>query len=145
MKKLNLNSKEVLEKKFSVSLKGYNPLEVDKYLDLILQDYQAYETEITDQGDIIFDKDQEIQTSKQTIKKLESEMQILNDHIKGLEDKIINQEISFNKKIFERKKQESTLFSNDSEHFDDPLENSINNTKTQETTQTKEIKDGDNI
>ena len=42
-KKTNFTSEELLNKKFSVSKNGYNPLEVDKVLDQIIEDYEKYE------------------------------------------------------------------------------------------------------
>ncbi len=41
--KLTLSSEEILNKKFPASPRGYNPLEVDQYLDLVLRDYRLIE------------------------------------------------------------------------------------------------------
>ena len=41
--KLTLNSKEILEKQFSNVPRGYDPLEVDEYLDKVLRDYKTVE------------------------------------------------------------------------------------------------------
>lgn len=40
---LNLDSTKLLEKKFSANLKGYDPDEVDEFLDQILADYRRVE------------------------------------------------------------------------------------------------------
>lgn len=42
-KKTNFSSKELLNKEFSVAVKGYNPLEVDQVLDKIIEDYEKFE------------------------------------------------------------------------------------------------------
>ena len=42
-KKTNFSSKELLNKEFSVAVKGYNPLEVDQVLDKIIADYEKFE------------------------------------------------------------------------------------------------------
>lgn len=42
-KKINFTSKELLDKRFSNTPRGYDPLEVDKVLDKIIEDYETYE------------------------------------------------------------------------------------------------------
>ena len=41
--KLNLDSSMILEKQFDGQLRGYNALQVDKYLDMIIKDYKIIE------------------------------------------------------------------------------------------------------
>jgi len=41
-----LTVKEILEKEFKTSLKGYNQDEVDKFLDLVIQDYENFQMKI---------------------------------------------------------------------------------------------------
>ncbi|HCY06323.1 MAG: DivIVA domain-containing protein [Erysipelotrichaceae bacterium] len=41
--KLNLDVHTLYEKEFNTDFKGYSPLEVDTFLDLIIQDYQTYQ------------------------------------------------------------------------------------------------------
>lgn len=38
--RVQLGSKEILEKEFKTSLRGYDPKEVDEFLDIIMQDYE---------------------------------------------------------------------------------------------------------
>ncbi|RWZ60308.1 cell division regulator GpsB [Halobacillus fulvus] len=42
----HLSGKEILEKDFKTSMRGYNQEEVDEYLDLIIQDYDRFTQEI---------------------------------------------------------------------------------------------------
>lgn len=42
----NLTSQDVLEKNFRSGLRGYNAVEVDEFLDLVLQDYETYDKEL---------------------------------------------------------------------------------------------------
>ena len=42
-KKTNYTKEELLNKEFSVAVKGYNPLEVDQVLDKIIEDYEKFE------------------------------------------------------------------------------------------------------
>ncbi|MDY0408285.1 cell division regulator GpsB [Virgibacillus soli] len=44
--KKQLNAKDILEKDFKVSMRGYNQEEVDKFLDVIIQDYEAFQQKI---------------------------------------------------------------------------------------------------
>lgn len=41
-----LTQKEIVEKDFKMKLRGYNPQEVDEFLDLVIQDYKSYQDEI---------------------------------------------------------------------------------------------------
>lgn len=41
-----LTPKEIVEKDFSLSMRGYNPTEVDEYLDIIIRDYDRFIKEI---------------------------------------------------------------------------------------------------
>ncbi len=41
-----LSTKEILDKDFKTSMRGYNQEEVDAYLDIIIQDYEALEAKI---------------------------------------------------------------------------------------------------
>lgn len=60
---IQLTTKEILEKNFKSRIKGYNPDEVDKFLDIIIQDYENFQQHI--------DKlEQENQSLKREIKKL---------------------------------------------------------------------------
>ncbi|TYR79976.1 cell division regulator GpsB [Priestia megaterium] len=44
--KIRLTAKEILEKEFKTGMRGYNQEEVDKYLDSIIKDYEAFHEEI---------------------------------------------------------------------------------------------------
>lgn len=55
-----LTAKEIYEKEFSTSLKGYNQAEVDSFLDYVISDYQMF---------------------AKTIYKLESELDLLKNEI----------------------------------------------------------------
>lgn len=39
----NLTTKDILQKEFKSSMRGYNVSEVDEFLDLIIRDYEAYQ------------------------------------------------------------------------------------------------------
>lgn len=43
---IQLSSKDILEKEFKSSMRGYNQVEVDEFLDVIIQDYEAFQREL---------------------------------------------------------------------------------------------------
>lgn len=49
MHKLNLDLNSILDKRFPINFKGYDPTEVDVFLDLILEDYQTFQKIIAEQ------------------------------------------------------------------------------------------------
>ena len=70
MLKLNLTSKEILNKLFAPSDKGYNAYDVDEFLDKIIQDYKLVEDNV-----LLLNKEFEEKDLK--IKKLEEEKSAL--------------------------------------------------------------------
>ncbi|WP_078553475.1 cell division regulator GpsB [Bacillus alkalicellulosilyticus] len=43
---IHLTAKDILEKEFKTSLKGYNQDDVDKFLDAIIQDYENFQEKV---------------------------------------------------------------------------------------------------
>ncbi|QQK76132.1 cell division regulator GpsB [Salicibibacter cibarius] len=43
---VQLEAKEILEKEFKTSMKGYNKEEVDQFLDTIIQDYERFREQV---------------------------------------------------------------------------------------------------
>jgi DivIVA domain-containing protein len=46
--KIKLTAKDILEKEFKTAMRGYKPEDVDKFLDLVIKDYEAFHQEIED-------------------------------------------------------------------------------------------------
>ena len=44
--KLSLTPQDILDKEFKIDARGYRPQEVDKFLDLVINDYNEFITEI---------------------------------------------------------------------------------------------------
>ncbi|SFH59958.1 cell division regulator GpsB [Pisciglobus halotolerans] len=42
-----LTTKDILQKEFKTGMRGYNPTEVDEYLDEIIRDYESFSKEIS--------------------------------------------------------------------------------------------------
>ncbi|MCD2255852.1 cell division regulator GpsB [Lactobacillus sp. CC-MHH1034] len=43
---INLRPKEILEKEFKTKMRGYDPAEVDEFLDDVIKDYETYNTQL---------------------------------------------------------------------------------------------------
>ena len=41
--KINLDIQSILDKQFQIDFKGYNPSDVDAFIDLMIKDYQSYQ------------------------------------------------------------------------------------------------------
>ncbi|OIK17082.1 cell division protein DivIVA [Bacillus sp. MUM 116] len=46
--KMKLTAKDILEKEFKTAVRGYKQEDVDKFLDLIIKDYEIFHQEIDD-------------------------------------------------------------------------------------------------
>ena len=46
--KENLDIQTILDKEFNIDFKGYNAAEVDAFLDLVIQDYETYQSITSD-------------------------------------------------------------------------------------------------
>lgn len=79
--KLNITSKELVDKVFKATPRGYDPFEVDSYLDKILKDYRTIES------NYLVEK-REIDQLKGTIKRLEEEKKELELEIARCENKL---------------------------------------------------------
>ncbi|UJL48062.1 cell division regulator GpsB [Virgibacillus sp. NKC19-16] len=44
--RVQLNGKDILEKEFKTTMRGYNQEEVDEFLDTVIQDYDVFKQEI---------------------------------------------------------------------------------------------------
>ncbi|KAB7672973.1 cell division regulator GpsB [Bacillus sp. B1-b2] len=44
--KIKLTAKDILEKEFKTGVRGYKPEEVDKFLDLVIKDYETFHQEV---------------------------------------------------------------------------------------------------
>ncbi|MGX4686541.1 cell division regulator GpsB [Vagococcus sp. JNUCC 83] len=46
MTKLNLSARDILQKEFKSKVRGYDPVEVDEFLDTVIKDYETYNQEL---------------------------------------------------------------------------------------------------
>lgn len=82
--KLNYSAKSLLDVKFTKNVKGYDPYQVDKALDLAIDDYKNYETYHKESAEYIRRLEADTQTLKDKIKELEIEVARLQNRSKDL-------------------------------------------------------------
>lgn len=78
-KRFNLSIEEVLNKQFNVDFKGYSSVEVDEFLDLVIEDYQSYDEMIANLGDRLQEYEKQINTLKAKIIELEGKQELACD------------------------------------------------------------------
>ena len=74
-----LTSRDILEKEFKIDTRGYRPQEVDKFLDLIIKDYEEMGSIIRE---LEKDKQELIEDNvllKQEVRKLKTKLDVLQD------------------------------------------------------------------
>ena len=81
MEKINLTARDIFDKSFNTDFKGYSANEVDSYLDLILEDYQAYDANIEELNDYIASLKEENEKLKENIAEIFSKPMNLGDFI----------------------------------------------------------------
>ena len=74
-----LSSKDILDKEFKFDAKGYRPQEVDKYLDVIIRDYDEY-------NKILKELEQEKKELIEDNIKLKQEVRRLRTQLEALKD-----------------------------------------------------------
>ncbi len=78
-----LTSNDILEKEFKIDTRGYRPQEVDKYLDIIIKDYDEMNSIIRD---LEKEKKQLVEDNiqlKQEIRNLKTKIDVLSDSDNG--------------------------------------------------------------
>lgn len=92
--KINLSSKKILDKKFSPNFKGYDPDEVDRWLDLIIEDYRHFETiesevsRLTAELAIYKNAKKEAEDAKARYTLLEGKLKVLDDNPNAALDRL---------------------------------------------------------
>ena len=75
-----LSSKDILDKEFKYDAKGYRPQEVDKYLDVIIRDYDEYDKIIKE---VDKEKKELLEDNiklKQEVRKLRMQLEVLKEN-----------------------------------------------------------------
>ena len=74
-----LSSRDILEKEFKIDTRGYRPQEVDRYLDIIIKDYEEMKSII---NDLERDKKELLEDNirlKQEIRGLKTKLEVLKE------------------------------------------------------------------
>lgn len=71
-KRFKLTVEDVLNKQFNIDFKGYSSIEVDEFLDLVINDYQEYDEKIKQLGDHLQEYERQIASLKARIMELEA-------------------------------------------------------------------------
>lgn len=77
--RIMLTSKDIYEKDFKMDTRGYRPQEVDKFLDVVMRDYDEFEN-------IIKEQKREKQLLVEDNMKLKQEIRMLNSKLEVLKD-----------------------------------------------------------
>ena len=66
-KRFKLKVEDVLNKQFNIDFKGYSSVEVDEFLDLVINDYQEYDAMIENLGERLQEYEKQIAAMKAKI------------------------------------------------------------------------------
>ncbi len=78
-KRCNLDIKSILDTEFHVDYKGYSPLEVDKFLDLVIEDYQFYDERIAAMNEQYLMQERTIASLKAKVIELEGKAKVIDE------------------------------------------------------------------
>lgn len=74
-----LSSKDILEKEFKVDTRGYRPQEVDKFLDIVMRDYEEYNKILKE---LLYEKKELVEDNtklKQEIRRLNTQLEAMKE------------------------------------------------------------------
>lgn len=74
-----LTGKDILEKEFKIDTRGYRPQEVDKFLDVIIRDYEEFFAIIKEIENEKKDLIEETIKLKQEVRSLRTKIEVLNE------------------------------------------------------------------
>lgn len=84
--RITLSSSEILEKEFKIDARGYRLQEVDKYLDIVIHDYNEYNSIIKELATVNNELSEENDRLKKEIRNLKSNL----DALKYAEKEVTN-------------------------------------------------------
>ncbi len=81
--RITLTSKDILEKEFKIDTRGYRPQEVDKFLDLIISDYEEFISLLKEAENDRKEVLEENMKLKQEIRALRTKLDIMKESATG--------------------------------------------------------------
>ena len=85
-KRISLNAETILKKKFTPNVKGYDPGEVDEFLDCIMDDYRGFENYYKESKAYIVDLERQLRQAKENISALTLENAKMSSRLAGVKD-----------------------------------------------------------
>lgn len=76
MAELILSAKDILQKEFKTKMRGYDPDEVDEFLDQVIKDYEAYNKEINllkEDNERLASKVEQLNRAQQTMSRVQKD------------------------------------------------------------------------
>ena len=89
-KSLNLSPKLISGKVFTANVKGYDPDEVDRFLDLVVEDYRHYEKYSQDSAAYIQSLETTIAKLQEEIKEKDMTLARANNQLRGVSERGVN-------------------------------------------------------
>ncbi len=85
-KTISLNAETILKKKFTPNVKGYDPNEVDEFLDRVMEDYRGFESYYKESKAYIVDLENQLRKVKETNNQLTLENAKMSSRLAGVKD-----------------------------------------------------------
>jgi DivIVA domain-containing protein len=101
-----LTSTDILTKKFSANVKGYDAAEVDQFLDIVLEEFRAYESFLKNELPTLEKSGNQVDRLHKRIQELEIELAVMKEKFDGL---VQNDTVSVNQNNLELHKRISRL------------------------------------
>ena len=92
--KLKLNSQKLVDKEFKGKKPGYDPLEVDEFLDIVISDYVEMEKYLAEVKVDITELQKTCKVYKERLDYIEVQNEILSDKLKNIKDNDSNVNLS---------------------------------------------------
>ena len=83
---ISLNASDILDKVFEPNGKGYDPAEVDSFLDRIIEDYRAFENYYKESRAYIIDLEKQFRTIREKCSDQEIELARLRSRVASIRD-----------------------------------------------------------
>lgn len=87
---IDLTSEDILEKRFTINLKGYDVKEVDYFLDLIKKDYEMWKIMQDQKNDQIVKLTKECERLGHQVKIAKNHLILFKKELENLQDKGLN-------------------------------------------------------
>ncbi len=91
---LNLTAQKIMDKEFRGKKPGYDPLEVDEFLDLVIRDYETMEKSFAEVNKVVVELQKTCRIYKERLDNAEVQNEILSDRLKNIADNDSNVTLS---------------------------------------------------